>query len=256
MAVGLRLIARVCLATVALIALGVVVSLAACGGSTSTQTSSKSAIVGYWAMPASRHQLPNQVFEVVRAGGGYLVGWNGRTPMNVPSTGTTLLLQKGRTTSKGVRLATIHLVLDGRSLTLISTDWSSGHLLRRIAMSPLSKAGYLAGVDAFHKWQLETSVTYLAQMVGYWANGHGGVYPQPSEVTPDGALGSAIKRAFQSGWLSNPYTGRPMEPGTAPGDYTYTSSGSHFELVGHLLGGQSYILRTSGVPKDVRVTGF
>jgi hypothetical protein len=46
---------------------------------------------------------------------------------------------------------------------------------------------------------------------------------------------------FVQPWPENPYTKVPMQPGTNPGEYTYTAlGGTSFKLVAHLSGGKDY----------------
>ena len=148
--------------------------------------------------------------------------------------------------------ATIQAVFDGGRLTYVTIFPPSRHV-----MTPLSRASYLAAIAGFHTWVFKSVVGYLAQCADNWATAHGGVYPKPGEMTPNGAVGRVAERSFkrqsaqhswpwvfQSAWPFNNFHPRAlMQPGTDPGSYTYTASGSHFELVGHLPGGQSYILR-------------
>ena len=46
-----------------------------------------------------------------------------------------------------------------------------------------------------------------------------GQLPAVTDVTESGALAD-----YLPGWPSNPFTDQPMQPGTAPGDYTYARS--------------------------------
>ncbi len=61
-----------------------------------------------------------------------------------------------------MRFATVHLVLDGRRLTLDKHRLVERTHPASYRHTPLlSKAGYVADASAFRKWQIETSVQYL-----------------------------------------------------------------------------------------------
>ncbi len=66
-----------------------------------------------------------------------------------------------------------------------------------------------------------------------YAAAHGDRYPSAPEVTADGLSG------YVAAWPENPYTGRPMRPGTGPGEYVYTVSpdGRSYTLTGYGSGG-------------------
>ena len=49
----------------------------------------------------------------------------------------------------------------------------------------------------------------------------------PAEVT------HAILASYVDNWPTNPYTDAPMAPGTDAGDYSYTTNGTIFQLVGY-----------------------
>lgn len=55
------------------------------------------------------------------------------------------------------------------------------------------------------------------------------------------SAGSDVLGVFVTPWPVNPFTGEPMGPGDQPGDYTYTTDGSGYRLVGHLSAGGEYV---------------
>jgi hypothetical protein len=70
-----------------------------------------------------------------------------------------------------------------------------------------------------------------------WAVDHDDAYPAGALVVP----GDRFARYVKS-WPANPVTGRPMTPGTGPGDYAYTQpSGTTFSLTGYGVNGTPII---------------
>ena len=71
-----------------------------------------------------------------------------------------------------------------------------------------------------------------------WAVDHKDAYPDASMVTPAGLA------SYVDSWPANPWTGQPMAPGTAAGDYTYTqlNGGKRFRLAGHLANAVDYVV--------------
>jgi len=64
-------------------------------------------------------------------------------------------------------------------------------------------------------------------------------YMQNAVVPP--AAGSDVLGAYVTPWPVNPFTGAPMGPGDQPGDFTYTTDGTDYRLVGHLSAGGEYV---------------
>jgi hypothetical protein len=86
---------------------------------------------------------------------------------------------------------------------------------------------------------LRRSARVLASYVVEWALRHGAL-PQVAELAPVGAVGAA-----HPDWPIDPGSGGAMQPGTAPGDYTYAPGpGAAYRLTVHLHSG------------DVRVGGL
>ena len=80
--------------------------------------------------------------------------------------------------------------------------------------------------------QLKQNVRLLQVYVERYAAGKGFTYPAASVVRRGGGLTAPV-------WPANPWTGRPMAPGTARGAYTYTlaAGGASYTLTGHLSSG-------------------
>ena len=67
-----------------------------------------------------------------------------------------------------------------------------------------------------------------------WAADHDGEYPAPGRVTEDRLLGWDGAAHIDT-WPVNPYSDRPMDQGTGPGQFTYRvkAKGSGHQLVGY-----------------------
>ncbi|HEX5643555.1 MAG TPA: hypothetical protein VFZ86_14635 [Thermoleophilia bacterium] len=70
-----------------------------------------------------------------------------------------------------------------------------------------------------------------------WAADNNNLYPPPQDVVEGGGLSQYV-----TPWPANPFTGEPMAPGTAPGDYVYEqlSGGQAYKLTGYLSNGLTY----------------
>ena len=69
-------------------------------------------------------------------------------------------------------------------------------------------------------------------------------YPTSREVRDGGGL--------SSWWPADPWTGRPLSPGTGPGHYRYTTTRDrrHYRLVGFLGGGRTVVV-SGGMPREI-----
>jgi len=79
---------------------------------------------------------------------------------------------------------------------------------------------------------LQERVLLLQGYIETYALRHYYEYPGPGMVRKGGALPAPL-------WPRDPWTGRNLRPGTAPGTYTYTVAADRrsYRLVGHLPGG-------------------
>jgi hypothetical protein len=73
------------------------------------------------------------------------------------------------------------------------------------------------------------AISLLKVYIDDYAAEHSFVYPAAGVVKKDGGLTAPV-------WPVNPWTGKPMAPGTTPGCFTYTvyPNGTYYELVGHI----------------------
>ncbi len=79
-------------------------------------------------------------------------------------------------------------------------------------------------------------VHVLQVAVQSWAVDHQDLYPTVDKVISTGEFATYVES-----WPTNPVTGRPMAPGTGPGDYTYQQTGEGFELTGYGVDGSTVI---------------
>jgi len=70
-----------------------------------------------------------------------------------------------------------------------------------------------------------------------WASANNNLYPPPQDVVEGGGISQYVDP-----WPTNPFTGQPMTPGTAPGSYVYEqlSGGQGYRLTGYLSNGLTY----------------
>lgn len=72
-----------------------------------------------------------------------------------------------------------------------------------------------------------------------WSSEHGGLFPPASEVTAGGEVG-----LYVDPWPVNPFTGTPMQTGSAEGDYAYEQldAGRSYRLTGFLSDGATVVV--------------
>ncbi len=70
-----------------------------------------------------------------------------------------------------------------------------------------------------------------------WASNSNNLYPPPQDVVEGGGISQYVDP-----WPTNPFTGQPMTPGTAPGSYVYEQlgGGQSYKLTGYLSNGLTY----------------
>ena len=94
--------------------------------------------------------------------------------------------------------------------------------------------GMIQGVEAAQELAVKASLRSLAIGIQAYAADRGGVYPDPSSVTPKGLVAPGGS-PYVDPWPTNPYTDAPMTQGTAAGDFTYSrsASGNGYTLTGY-----------------------
>ena len=132
---------------------------------------------------------------------------------------------------------TLELRLRGGRAVLLRRTAADAPL--EVELEALSEAAYEEQLAALCDDRVRTQVMELASAVRAWAEGHGGRPP----AVPLLAAGSDFARSLPAlglEWPTNPFTGEPARPGTAPGDLAYATSGRDFELAGRLSDGEAY----------------
>jgi hypothetical protein len=87
--------------------------------------------------------------------------------------------------------------------------------------------------------QVRSAITLLQLGVLTWASENGGLFPPVFEVASDGAVGPHVDP-----WPANPFTGEPMRPGSAEGDFAYEQleAGRAYRLTGFLSEGGTVVV--------------
>jgi hypothetical protein len=85
--------------------------------------------------------------------------------------------------------------------------------------------------------QVVANIAKLQVGIVAWAADNNNLYPPPQDVVEGGGLAQYVDP-----WPTNPFTGQPMAPGTAPGSYVYEqlSGGQAYKLTGYLSNGLTY----------------
>jgi predicted amidohydrolase YtcJ len=137
----------------------------------------------------------------------------------------------GETGSIEVGKSADFIVLSKDILTCPTTMISKAAVMRTVfrGQTVYDRQGDLAVKEGIHSIQVG---------IQSWAVDHGDKYPDSSVVT---AAGLAM---YVDNWPNDPWTGLPMTPGTAAGEFTYTQldGGNRFTLAGHLSGGKDYVV--------------
>jgi hypothetical protein len=85
--------------------------------------------------------------------------------------------------------------------------------------------------------QVIDAIAKLQVGIVTWASANNNLYPPPQDVVEGGGISQYVDP-----WPTNPFTGQPMTPGTAPGSYVYEqlSGGQGYRLTGYLGNGLTY----------------
>ena len=85
--------------------------------------------------------------------------------------------------------------------------------------------------------QVVAAIAKLQVGIVAWAADNNNLYPPPQDVVEGGGLSQYVDP-----WPTNPFTGEPAAPGTAPGSYVYEqlSGGQAYKLTGYLSNGLTY----------------
>ena len=244
----------------ALAILAAVLLLAGCGSKAGMSSSPSTAIrtfpiaapvtpkpgepfVGYW-VAYEPHSVALSI-EVLRQGATYEVSMNGEPSIPVR-------LQRDHLVLGRARLYQLRQQLPGGVPTELL--WRRGHCVLSLNLGPYAarpalvdlvrqdRAAYVKTVDGIADYEAWHELSDLAQWVQGWAflrPPH--KPPAPSQLRPGSTFVSWIRtNASPWSWPRNPFTGQPMNQGTAPGDFTYTVNGRTWKLMGHASDGSTW----------------
>jgi hypothetical protein len=216
--------------------LAVVLLLAGCGHASSRKGLDN--LIGYWRLPGPPGA---QVFEVRKVGARFEVGPNGGSPVPVRQVSGRLLLTNGRVLSQGASVPQVDMAWEANHAVMLLVDTTTkGSPPQKTFLVRLTKTGFVKAVVAYADEMTKEWSGYLAANAGRWAKRHGGTPPPPLAMVPGSPFGKFVVKQGGYGWPFNPFMRKPMHVGTGPGDFTYTTSGSSFKLIGHLSGGRDY----------------
>ena len=84
--------------------------------------------------------------------------------------------------------------------------------------------------DLAREVAVKANIYNLQTAIQSYAAENNGAYPPTATQT---TLVNASGQSYIDSWPNNPYTNAPMAPGTGPGDYSYTTNGTSFQLIGY-----------------------
>jgi hypothetical protein len=136
---------------------------------------------------------------------------------------------------------TLTLVRSGQA----ATPMLSVAMIRAVGSNAQLAAALAAEQQHVRILKVEANVHVLQKGLKAWATAHGGTYPAPALVAPGSRFARVcVQLAQKRMWPTNPYTGGTMQPGSGPGEYTYTvaSGGKSYTLAAHFPQGADYIV--------------
>ena len=103
--------------------------------------------------------------------------------------------------------------------------------------SPSVSPSPSASASPTNDQQVVDGIAKLQVGIVTWASANNNLYPPPQDVVEGGGISQYVDP-----WPTNPFTGQPMTPGTAPGNYVYEqlSGGQGYKLTGYLSNGLTY----------------
>lgn len=240
------------LKTVALSGLAAALLLIAAGcsndaGPTASPSSPPSPFVGFWTGSALGEKL---LVEIDRVGTAYSAGLDGLplravlvvhgrllirrvdTPSGLPSpVPGSLPSISGLKPWHGVELAwersRVVAVFTQGGKTLASAD------LRR-----MTEAEYRRKANEVADQDMRFVALSLYTAAQRWQKSHGGCAPSVAQMN----VGSPVEELVPGHqWPMSPYDWTPVHQGTGLGDFTYTTDGTTFKVVGHLSGGKDIV---------------
>jgi hypothetical protein len=204
------------------------------------------ALTGFWVYAGETAVAPETMIRVTSTAGGYLVEPSslGGVHWSKASKDGDALVMEATGPSGQAFVVRLEPAGNGSRATLtISPAQGDGQPLftADLARPPGDYADLAAKFEDTLAQARESAVKEgihsLQVGVQSWTVDHGDKAPPPRVVRPDGGV-----ETYLDVWPTNPYSGGPMEPGEAPGQYTYerVDGGLGFRLSGHLEGGGDF----------------
>jgi hypothetical protein len=200
----------------ALAAALVALALTGCG---SPALSAQDPLVGYWIGGGQGGQMT--LIQIAKQGETYTVLANPDTPTgDAKKDGESLVVDTHALVMRFTPAADDKLDIE-----------FTGEMFKTPVVATLSRTDETGYADAATAY----GITAIRRGLAMWKAGGGKRYPPAEEVTPSGMLGKMIR------WPTNIFTGQPMQPGTAKGDYTYAplNGGKKYSLKGYLSDGST-----------------
>jgi hypothetical protein len=231
------------MATMLAILLGALMA-AGCGDKATTAASpepTSADLTGYWMFAGETGVAPETMIRVTAADDGFRVepsSWQGIRWSKASKDGDALVAEA---TGPGgeTYIARLEPVGEMAKLSVSPAQGDGQPLFTADLARPSGDYDDLAAqfeeiLASAHEAAVKEGIHGLQVAVQSWMVDHGDKAPPVDEVRPGGGLEDYIDQ-----WPVNAYTGAPMGPGDAPGDYTYErlDAGRGFRLSGHLEGG-------------------
>ena len=216
-------------------------------------------LTGYWVFAGETDVVPEAMIRVTATDDGYLVepsSWQGIRWSKASKDGDALVAEA---TGPGGETYIARLEAVGAMAKLtVSSKEGDGPALAEVDLArPSGDYDDLAVrfeeiLASAREAAVKESIHALQVAVQSWMVDHGDKAPPVDEVRPGGKLETYIDQ-----WPANAYTGEPMEPGDAPGDYTYKrlEAGQRFRLTGHFEDGDFTVPETPDIVTPITSPG-
>ena len=148
----------------------------------------------------------------------------------------TLTFKSGSLQLKPLKYVRVEILLPG-SPTASPTPSASPSPTASPSPSATGSPTPTTSPSASADQQVQDNIAKLQVGIVAWAADNNNLYPPPQDVVEGGGLSQYV-----TPWPTDPFTGQPMVPGTAPGSYVYEqlSGGQGYRLTGYLSNGLTY----------------
>jgi len=225
--------ARTMVAFLVAVSLLMLTGALACGGSGVEGTDAVDAeekaadgapYTGYWSIPPDG-LVHYRLLAISPSGDGYQVRFDTLATHRAEIIDGKLRLQE-RYSEGSMYAPQLDLVVQDGTATVLQSASPSPY---PITLTRLTEQEYQAQFDAMADEQLALTVMGLTGMVEGWAEQHDGRPPEVAEMRADSDFGRFVAEWIVE-WPRNPFTAKPMQIGTEPGDLSYSTDGRSFTL--------------------------